>query len=74
VICATALAGALASTSLRGLHLTVAGVSFGPYDTIIGVGGLLFVVGGFAAWPVLRRPVTAESGHLVRQPPEDASE
>lgn len=58
-ICSTALAGSLASTVLRGFHLTLAGVSLGRYDTIIGVGGVLFVCGGLAAWPSLRHTVRA---------------
>lgn len=62
VICSTALAGTLASTLLRGFHVTVAGISFGPYDTIIGAGGLLFVAAGLAAWPTLRRPAAGPPG------------
>lgn len=50
------LAGALASTALRGFHETIAGITFGPYDTVLGLGGLLFVLGGIAAMPPMRRP------------------
>ncbi len=58
VIGATAAAGALTSTVMRGFQLTVAGIHLGPYDTVIGVGGLLFAVAGLAALPIL----------VVRQP------
>jgi Na+/melibiose symporter-like transporter len=48
---ATAAAGYLASTVLAGLHASIAGVTFGTYDTLIGAGGLLCVVGGlYGAW------------------------
>jgi Na+/melibiose symporter-like transporter len=43
---ATALAGYLASTVLAGLHDTIFGVTFGTYDTLIGAGGVLCVLGG----------------------------
>jgi MFS family permease len=43
------LAGVLASTVLRGFHEKIAGITFGPYDTVFAVGGLLFVIGGLAA-------------------------
>jgi MFS family permease len=64
LIGSTALAGTLVSTLLRGFHQTVAGISFGPYDTIIGAGGLLFVVAGLLAWPTLRLP--AEEAALAQ--------
>jgi MFS family permease len=48
------LAGVLASTALRGLHAVVAGVSFGPYDTVFAVGGLLFVIAGVISIAPLR--------------------
>ena len=48
------VAGTPASTALDGFHATVAGVQFGPYDTILGCGGLLFVVGGLAAITPMR--------------------
>ena len=47
-IAAMAIAGLLASTALRGFHAVVAGQSFGPYDTILGVSGLLFIAAGLA--------------------------
>jgi MFS family permease len=49
------LAGALASTVLRGVHFAVAGVTFGPYDTVFAVGGLLFLIGGISAITPMRR-------------------
>lgn len=48
-IVSMALAGLLASTVLRGFHRVIGGVSFGPYDTILTVGGLLFVIAGLAS-------------------------
>jgi hypothetical protein len=48
--------GGLASWSnaaLRGLHQSFAGTTFGPYDTVFAVGGLLFIIGGLAAIPLL---------------------
>jgi hypothetical protein len=54
-IASTAAAGALASTVLHGFRATLAGVTFGPYDTIIAVGGLLFVAAGLAVMMPLRR-------------------
>lgn len=57
-VCSTAAAGLLASTALRGFRATVLGTTFGPYDTVIGVAGLLFVAAGLAAWLPLRRAAT----------------
>jgi MFS family permease len=54
-VCSTATAGLLASTALRGFRATVLGTTFGPYDTAIGLAGLLFVAAGLAAWAPLRR-------------------
>ena len=53
-IAALAVAGALPSTALRGLDVRLAGVTFGPYNTVIGAGGLLFVAAGLAAIGALR--------------------
>ena len=44
----------LASTVLRNLHAHVAGMTFGPYDTLFTFAGLLFIVGGLASVPLLR--------------------
>jgi MFS family permease len=52
-VVATAAAGFLVSTALRGLHQSFAGTTFGPYDTVFAVGGLLFVVAGLATIPLL---------------------
>ena len=54
-IASTAAAGALASTVLHGFRATLAGVTFGPYDTVIAAAGLLFVAAGLAAMMPLRR-------------------
>ena len=48
------VAGVLASTVLRHLHASFAGMTFGPYDTLFSIAGLLFIVGGLAAIPLLR--------------------
>lgn len=53
-IVSMALAGTLASTVLRGFHADVAGVTFGPYDTVFLAGGVLFVLGGVAAIAPMR--------------------
>jgi MFS family permease len=53
-VCATAAAGVVASTVLRGFRASLLGTTFGPYDTIIAAGGLLFVIAGVVAWPALR--------------------
>lgn len=44
-----ALAGLLASTVLRGFHQVAGGVTFGPYDSVLTVGSLLFVITGLAS-------------------------
>jgi MFS family permease len=49
------LAGLLASTALRGLHVVVAGVRFGTVDAIFGAGALLVVTAGLAVYAPLRR-------------------
>jgi MFS family permease len=56
------LAGALASTVLRGVHFAVGGLQFGPYDTVFAVGGLLFLIGGLSAIAPMRRPGRAAAG------------
>lgn len=53
-LAATAVAGFLASTALRNLHASFAGMTFGPYDTLFSVAGLLFIAGGLASIPLLR--------------------
>lgn len=47
-IASMALAGALASTVLARFHVVIAGLHVGPYDAILGIGGLLFVAAGLA--------------------------
>jgi MFS family permease len=49
-----ALAGALASTVLAGFHARVAGLAFGPYDSIIAVSGLLFIAAAVADIKAMR--------------------
>ena len=50
-----ALAGLLASTVLRGFHPVIAGVRFGPYDTVFAVAGLLFLIAGIATLRPMRQ-------------------
>jgi hypothetical protein len=50
------IAGILASTVLPRLHVVVAGVTFGPYDTILGVAGLLFIISGLVIGPMRNLP------------------
>jgi MFS family permease len=47
-IAAMAIAGLLASTVLRGFHVVIAGLAFGPYNTILAISGLLFITAGLA--------------------------
>lgn len=49
-----AVAGFLASTALHGMHVVAAGMTFGTYDTIFGVCGLLFIAGGLVSIRPLR--------------------
>jgi MFS family permease len=49
-----ALAGVLASTVLRGLDVTVAGVRFGAVDAVLGAGALLVLAAGLAVMAALR--------------------
>jgi MFS family permease len=66
-ILSIALAGFLASTVLRSLHEVIAGVTFGPYDTVFGVAGLLFIIGGAASVIPLRgagRPTAQAAGEV----------
>jgi Na+/melibiose symporter-like transporter len=52
---ATGLAGWLVSSVLRGLHVTVAGMTFGPVDTVFTAAGLVLLAVGIAVW----RPIFA---------------
>ncbi|WP_051944461.1 MFS transporter [Streptacidiphilus rugosus] len=60
-----ALAGFLASTALRGLSVRVAGVHFGPIDSIFAVGALFMIAGGLWAAGRLRPPDPAEDPEAV---------
>lgn len=53
-ILSMAVSGFLASTVLRGFHQVIAGVTFGTYDTIFAIAGLLFIAGGLASIAPLR--------------------
>ena len=61
-IAAMAIAGVLASTALRGFHAVIAGIAFGPYDTIFGLAGLLFILAGLATIGPMRGLPAAASG------------
>jgi MFS family permease len=70
-ILSMAAAGFLASTVLRGMHEVIAGVTFGPYDTIFAVAGLLFVVAGFASILPMRSAGRAASSRSAAAPAAD---
>lgn len=70
-ILSMAAAGFLASTVLRGMHEVIAGVTFGPYDTIFAVSGLLFVVAGFASIIPMRGTGRAASNRSAADPAAD---
>lgn len=55
-------AGLLVSTVLRGIHLSVLGISFGPVDTVLTGTGLLAIAGGLYARKNLRgaAPLSAD--------------
>ncbi|MHB1593260.1 MAG: MFS transporter [Streptosporangiaceae bacterium] len=58
-IIAMAVAGLLASTVLNGMRAVVAGVTFGPIDTIFAVSGLLMVAAGVSVIGPLRATTAA---------------
>jgi predicted MFS family arabinose efflux permease len=60
-IASMGLAGLLASTVLRGLHVVLAGVRFGTVDSIFGAGALLVLAAGLAVFAPLRRPGLASA-------------
>ncbi len=53
-VSSSAIAGFLASTALRNLHQSFAGLTFGPYDTIYGIGAVLIIAAGLSSIPLLR--------------------
>jgi hypothetical protein len=64
-IVSMALAGFLASTVLRGFHRVIGGAAFGPYDTVLAFGGLLFVVAGLASIAPMRSAGAAAPMHAA---------
>ena len=67
-IASMAAAGFLASTVLRGMHVVIAGASFGPIakDTIIGVSGLIILAA--ALWSGMHLHTASQPGpHHHRQ-------
>lgn len=59
-----ALAGAIASTALTRFHTVIAGITLGPYDTIITISGLMFLAAGLALISPMRRSLL---GHATGQ-------
>ena len=49
------IAGIAASTILASFHATIAGQSFGPYDTVLTIAAILFILGGLSAIRAMRR-------------------
>jgi MFS family permease len=64
------LAGVLASTVLRGFHAAVAGVTFGPYDTVFAAAGLLFVIAGIVSIGPLSKPAKQSPKHSPEPAPD----
>jgi MFS family permease len=60
-----AVAGVLASTALRGMHVVIGGITFSSYDTIFGVAGLALVVAGLASIRPMRSALTPEDPDAV---------
>jgi len=68
------VAGALASTVLRGFHATVAGVKFGPYDTVFAAAGLLFMIAGIASIvPLSKSGEQLPAAEVVAEPTDDVT-
>jgi hypothetical protein len=65
----TALAGYLAATMLRRLHLQILSVHFGPYDTLYLLGGFIITCSGVYAWANLRRSRLESSAGNERRVP-----
>lgn len=61
-ILSISLAGTLASTLLSGFHATLAGIDFGPIDTIFTATGVLIVLGGLYAMVGLRGVTLGKAG------------
>lgn len=66
-IASMALAGFLASTVLRRVHVVVAGVTFSWIDVIFGVGGLLMVAAGLASVKPLQESTAVQSEAAVEE-------
>ena len=59
------LAGVLSSTVLLRFRAVIAGVTFGPYDTIFGIAGLMFVIAGLAIIRPMRALPAAAPGTVA---------
>ena len=67
-----ALAGYLDGIALRGFHLTLDGVAFGPVDTIFLGAGVCVMAGGFYAVARLRAPAApTETARYHEMPPAE---
>ena len=64
----TALVGYFATTMLRGFHLQILSVGFGPYDTIYLLGGLVIAAASVYAWAGLRERGVDPSSHSNGKP------
>ncbi|HEY7433328.1 MAG TPA: MFS transporter [Streptosporangiaceae bacterium] len=60
-IASMALAGALASTVLARFHTVIGGVTFGPYDTVITISGLMFAAAGLALISPMRHTLATHA-------------
>ncbi|MFE3372472.1 MFS transporter [Streptomyces sp. NPDC059173] len=65
---AAALSGWLAGSVLHGFEGSVAGLRFGPVDTIIAAAGLCILLSGFYARSALPETATAEGGEPAGEP------
>ena len=61
-IVSVAIAGLLASTLLRGLHVAVLGTTFGRIDTLFTAAGIFLLLGGGYAMVNLRGVTLAKAG------------
>lgn len=69
-----ALAGILASTALANFHVRLAGMTFGPLDTLLAAAGLLIAGGGVYARLTLYRAVKQLRATQDAPQPEEESQ
>lgn len=68
-IASMAVAAAVASTTPRGFHADVLGLTVGRIDAIFAVSAVLLVLAGLVAWPPMRRADRAAALELDRRAP-----